>query len=83
MELQMGELAGDELTALMKRYDALSEEFRMKNGFTYESEIKSVLNGFRFDDAMNCFSIWRSESKTESISANIVLEEFSPVSCAK
>ncbi|MCT3125803.1 ABC-F family ATP-binding cassette domain-containing protein [Lactococcus lactis] len=52
MELQMGELAGDELTALMKRYDALSEEFRMKNGFTYESEIKSVLNGFRFDDAM-------------------------------
>ncbi|XOW22643.1 ABC-F family ATP-binding cassette domain-containing protein [Lactococcus lactis] len=50
MELQMGELAGDELTALMKRYDALSEEFRMKNGFTYESEIKSVLNGFRFDE---------------------------------
>ncbi len=52
MELQMGELAGDELTALMKRYDALSEEFRMKNGFTYESEIKSVLNGFRFDETM-------------------------------
>ncbi|MGY3735451.1 ABC-F family ATP-binding cassette domain-containing protein [Lactococcus taiwanensis] len=52
MELQMGELAGDELTALMKRYDALSEEFRIKNGFTYESEIKSVLNGFRFDETM-------------------------------
>ena len=48
MELQMGELAGDELTALMKRYDALSEEFRMKNGFTYESEIKSVLKWFSF-----------------------------------
>src|SRR5574337_443833 len=77
MELQMGELAGDELTALMKRYDALSEEFRMKNGFTYESEIKSVLNGFRFDETM-----WEREisslsggQKTRLALAKMLLEK--------
>ncbi len=77
MELQMGELGADELTLLMKRYDSLSEEFRMKNGFTYESEIKSVLNGFRFDESM-----WEREisslsggQKTRLALAKMLLEK--------
>ena len=52
MELQMSELTGGDLESLMHRYDSLSEEFRQANGFTYEAEIKSVLNGFRFDEKM-------------------------------
>lgn len=49
MEGQMGELTGDALTSLMARYDSLTETFRQNKGFTYESEIKTVLNGFKFD----------------------------------
>lgn len=32
----------------LKKYDQLQEEFRMKNGYGYESEIRMVLHGFRF-----------------------------------
>ncbi len=52
MEMQMSELSGKELDSLMQRYDSLSEQFRQANGFTYEAEIKAVLNGFRFDEKM-------------------------------
>lgn len=52
MELQMGELAGEELTALMTQYDQLSENFRQAGGFTYEADIRAILNGFKFDESM-------------------------------
>ncbi|MBY5034836.1 ABC-F family ATP-binding cassette domain-containing protein [Streptococcus gallolyticus] len=52
MELQMGELSGEELDQLMKTYDLLSEEFRLRGGFTYESDIRAILNGFKFDQTM-------------------------------
>ncbi len=52
MELQMGELSGEELTALMTQYDQLSEDFRRKGGFTYEADIRAILNGFKFDQSM-------------------------------
>ena len=52
MELQMGELAGEELTALMTQYDQLSEDFRQAGGFTYEADIRAILNGFKFDESM-------------------------------
>ena len=52
MELQMGELSGEELTALMTQYDQLSEDFRQKGGFTYEADIRAILNGFKFDQSM-------------------------------
>ena len=52
MELQMGELSGEELTALMTQYDQLSEDFRQKCGFTYEADIRAILNGFKFDQSM-------------------------------
>ena len=52
MEMQMAELTGDAFDKLMSDYDRLSEEFRVKGGFTYEAEIKAILNVFKFDESM-------------------------------
>lgn len=52
MELQMAELSGSDFDKLMADYDRLSEEFRSQGGFTYESDIKAILNGFKFDKSM-------------------------------
>ena len=52
MEMQMAELTGDAFDKLMSDYDRMSEEFRLKGGFTYEAEIKAILNGFKFDESM-------------------------------
>lgn len=52
MELQMAELSGNDFDKLMADYDRLSEEFRSQGGFTYESDIKAILNGFKFDKSM-------------------------------
>ncbi|MDG6126945.1 ABC-F family ATP-binding cassette domain-containing protein [Lactococcus formosensis] len=77
MELQMSELTGDDLESLMHRYDALSEEFRQANGFTYEAEIKSVLNGFRFDEKMwdRAISSLSGGQKTRLALAKMLLEK--------
>ncbi|MBF0778948.1 ABC-F family ATP-binding cassette domain-containing protein [Streptococcus cuniculi] len=52
MEMQMGEVTGLELDQLIQTYDRLSEEFRLAGGFTYEADIRAILNGFQFDDSM-------------------------------
>ncbi|MDH9149124.1 ATP-binding cassette domain-containing protein [Streptococcus infantis] len=52
MELEMGEKTGADLDKLMSEYDRLSEEFRQAGGFTYEADIRSILNGFKFDESM-------------------------------
>ena len=52
MELEMGEKTGAELDKLMSDYDRLSENFRQAGGFTYEADIRSILNGFKFDESM-------------------------------
>ena len=52
MELEMGEKTGADLDKLMLDYDRLSEEFRQAGGFTYESDIRAILNGFKFDESM-------------------------------
>ncbi|UNM89174.1 ATP-binding cassette domain-containing protein [Vagococcus sp. CY52-2] len=36
---------------VLKDYDKLQHEFNEMNGYGYESEIKSVLHGFRFDES--------------------------------
>ncbi|AWN20467.1 ribosomal protection-like ABC-F family protein [Streptococcus sobrinus] len=50
MEMKMGDLSGAELDKLMQDYDRLSEDFRAQGGFTYEADIKAILNGFQFDE---------------------------------
>lgn len=52
MELEMGEKTGADLEKLMQDYDRLSEEFRQAGGFTYEADIRAILNGFKFDEFM-------------------------------
>ena len=52
MELEMGEKTGADLDKLMSDYDRLSEEFRQAGGFTYEADIRAILNGFKFDESM-------------------------------
>ena len=52
MELDMGEKTGVELDKLMSDYDRLSEEFRQAGGFTYEADVRTILNGFKFDASM-------------------------------
>ena len=52
MELEMGEKFGEDLDKLMSDYDRLSENFRQAGGFTYEADIRAILNGFKFDESM-------------------------------
>lgn len=52
MEQEMGEKTGADLEKLMQDYDRLSEEFRQAGGFTYEADIRGILNGFKFDESM-------------------------------
>ena len=52
MELEMGEKSGEDLDKLMSDYDRLSENFRQAGGFTYEADIRAILNGFKFEESM-------------------------------
>ncbi|HHJ6729978.1 TPA: ABC-F family ATP-binding cassette domain-containing protein [Streptococcus pyogenes] len=52
MEMDMATVSGQVLTRLMTDYDLLTEHFRQQGGFTYESDIKAILNGFKFDESM-------------------------------
>lgn len=52
MELEMGEKSGEDLDKLMSDYDRLSENFRQAGGFTYEADIRAILNVFKFDESM-------------------------------
>ena len=52
MELEMAEKSGEDLDKLMLDYDRLSENFRQAGGFTYEADIRAILNGFKFDESM-------------------------------
>ncbi|MGO2742934.1 MAG: ABC-F family ATP-binding cassette domain-containing protein [Pseudolactococcus laudensis] len=76
MEAQMGELSGADLSSLMTRYDSLTETFRQNKGFTYESDIKNVLNGFKFDETFWAQSVARLSGgqKTRLALAKILLE---------
>ncbi|AIQ01625.1 ABC-F family ATP-binding cassette domain-containing protein [Streptococcus pyogenes] len=52
MEMDMATVSGQDLTRLMTDYDLLTEHFRQQGGFTYESDIKAILDGFKFDESM-------------------------------
>lgn len=55
MEKRMHELEAQMATAstekVLSEYDRLQHEFNELNGYGYESEIRSVLHGFQFDDS--------------------------------
>lgn len=51
-QMELGEKSGEDLDKLMSDYDRLSENFRQAGGFTYEADIRAILNGFKFDESM-------------------------------
>ena len=48
MQMQIADNPEDQ--DLLKRYDQLAYDFEQEGGFTYQAEIKSVLNGFKFKE---------------------------------
>lgn len=52
MESDMANSSAEQLDQIMHDYDKLSESFRQNKGFTYESEIRAILNGLKFDATM-------------------------------
>ena len=50
LEIQMGEsdFTSAEYERLLKEYDELQHQFKEKNGYGYENEIRTVLHGFQF-----------------------------------
>ncbi|MDR0298519.1 MAG: ATP-binding cassette domain-containing protein, partial [Streptococcaceae bacterium] len=57
MELQMAEVSGQDLESLVKRYDLLNESFSSHGGYTFESDLKAMLNAFQFPEEMWDFKI--------------------------
>ncbi|APZ49448.1 multidrug ABC transporter ATP-binding protein [Jeotgalibaca sp. PTS2502] len=63
--------------AALKRYDSLQQEIQEKNAYGYESEIRSVLHGFRFyeEDHQRPVSQLSGGQKTRLALAKILLEK--------
>lgn len=51
----------DDYDAILKQYDQLQNTFRQENGYGYQSEIRSVLKGFGFDE-----DVWHAKISTLS-----------------
>ncbi|GEL66679.1 ABC-F family ATP-binding cassette domain-containing protein [Marinilactibacillus psychrotolerans] len=62
---------------LLKKYDSLQETFKQLNGYGYESEIRSVLHGFRFyeSDFSTSVSQLSGGQKTRLALARLLLEK--------
>ncbi len=41
--------ASDDYTKIINQYQSLNHQFESKSGYTYEAEIKNILNRFKFD----------------------------------
>ncbi|MBP2058548.1 ATP-binding cassette subfamily F protein 3 [Lactobacillus colini] len=50
MQMQQQIADNPEDQELLKRYDQFAYDFEQQGGFTYQAEIKSVLNGFKFNE---------------------------------
>ncbi|MBC9824312.1 MULTISPECIES: ABC-F family ATP-binding cassette domain-containing protein [Carnobacterium] len=81
IEQQLGDpdlLSDEELyTATLNRYDHIQHRFREENGFGYQSEIRSVLHGFRFyeEDYTKQISQLSGGQKTRLALAKLLLEK--------
>lgn len=81
IEKQLGDpelLSNEELYhATLNRYDHIQHRFREENGFGYQSEIRSVLHGFRFyeEDYTKRISQLSGGQKTRLALAKLLLEK--------
>lgn len=48
MEDEMRHKAGEELEALLERYNRIDHEFRLKDGYSYRSEVSGIIKGLGF-----------------------------------
>ncbi|WP_080145662.1 ABC-F family ATP-binding cassette domain-containing protein [Marinilactibacillus piezotolerans] len=62
---------------VLKKYDTLQESYKQMNGYGYESEIRSVLHGFRFyeEDFQTLVSQLSGGQKTRLALAQLLLEK--------
>lgn len=51
LEKEISRLTGEALSAVMKEYSRLTEEFEKKDGYAWKSQINGVLKGLGFSDA--------------------------------
>lgn len=77
LEEEMSATYGDDLDRLMATYDRLTEDFRHRGGFTYESDLRTILNAFKFDESMWQMPVTRLSGgqKTRLALAKILLEK--------
>lgn len=81
IEEQLGSIhldkASSDYTELLNRYDSLQQQFRDMNGYGIESEMRSVLHGFRFyeEDYDTPISNLSGGQKTRLALAKLLLEK--------
>ncbi len=77
LEHKMKELTGDELQAVMKRYDTLMSHFEINNGYAVNSEITGILKGLGFneDDFSNKISTLSGGQKTRVALGKLLLSK--------
>ncbi|MFD1472492.1 ribosomal protection-like ABC-F family protein [Companilactobacillus mishanensis] len=61
LEAQLADNTINDYDQLLKTYDQLQNTFRQENGYGYQSEIRSVLKGFGFDE-----DVWKEKISTLS-----------------
>jgi len=61
LEEKLADPTVDDYDEILKQYDQLQNTFRQENGYGYQSEIRSVLKGFGFDE-----DVWHAKISTLS-----------------
>ncbi|AKP66947.1 ABC-F family ATP-binding cassette domain-containing protein [Companilactobacillus ginsenosidimutans] len=61
LELKLADNTVSDYDQLLKQYDQLQNTFRQENGYGYQSEIRSVLKGFGFEE-----DVWDAKVSTLS-----------------
>lgn len=61
LEEKLADNSVNDYDQLLKQYDQLQTTFRQENGYSYQSEIRSVLKGFGFDE-----DVWHEKVSTLS-----------------
>lgn len=61
LEEKLADPSTNDYDSILKQYDQLQNTFRQENGYGYQSEIRSVLKGFGFDE-----DVWQDKISTLS-----------------
>lgn len=61
LEEKLADPNADDYEDILKQYDQLQNTFRQENGYGYQSEIRSVLKGFGFEE-----EVWQNKVSTLS-----------------